>query len=146
MTRSEGSVLFVCRENVGRSQAAESFAEEMLDGQVASAGIDVDVPGQTLEDNPHSTNFLKVMAEFGYDLSSKTTTLLTPQLVKSSRAVIVLAETSIIPDWLLNIDQPPVEYWPMTDMKGLSVDETRVVLMTIYQRVSTLSQSILSTT
>lgn len=132
---SKKSILFVCRENVGRSQAAACFARGYTNHTILSAGIQVDSPGQKLIDNPHSSHFLSAMDELGFNLRNSSRSLLTPDMMKSSEVVIILAEVDVIPTWITEARHPRMELWDTEDMKGLSKSDSRYIIAGIRDRV-----------
>lgn len=61
-------VLFVCRGNVGRSQMAAEFYNDLKPGDAASAGTTVDLPGQKLKHRSGANEVVSAMREKGLDV------------------------------------------------------------------------------
>ena len=78
---TEGSYLFVCVHNAGRSQMAEAFAKRR-GLKAASAGT---VPATTV--NPA---VVQAMNEKGIDISSSTPKLLTPEMINQATLVVTM--------------------------------------------------------
>jgi arsenate reductase (thioredoxin) len=97
------TVLFVCRQNAGRSQMSQALFEQAADGrhQAFSAGT-------TPADHLHP-EVIQVMNELGMELSGRTPTALTRQLAEQADIVVTMGcgdQCPVIPgkhyvDWEL---------------------------------------------
>jgi protein-tyrosine-phosphatase len=132
-------VLFVCRANVGRSQAAAEFYNQLMPGYGASAGTIVSSPGQKLSQRNGAVNIIKVMNEHGSDMSSNQRTQVTEPMLNEFDKVVVMAEPETIPDWLAN--HPKVELWTVKDAKNQDLETTRIIALEIKKLVHGLHQS-----
>lgn len=109
-------ILFVCRGNVGRSQWAEAyFNHYSKNHNAASAGTEVDVNGQTLEEYG-AWMVWKPMDEEGFNIRGNKRKQLTAEAIENSNLVIAITEKRYCPDYLLQ--NPNVIYWDVPDAKG----------------------------
>lgn len=136
-------VLFVCRSNVKRSQAAMGFYNQLVPGQGVSAGIIVGTPGEKLKDRFGKIPIMTVMKEHGVDISENVRTQLTQDVLNDYEKVVVMAQPETIPEWLAN--SPKVVIWTVRDVKGdvttKSLDETRAMAAEIKSKVEELIES-----
>lgn len=116
-------VLFICRANVGRSQAAKGFYNLIHPASADSAGTLVDRPGERLDQRTGAVNIIKVMLEQGIDISQSVRVQLDRQMVERFDQLIVMAEPDTIPKWLS--DNPKTTVWTVPDPKGQDLDRTR---------------------
>src|SRR3990167_8876934 len=91
-------ILFICRENVGRSQMAEAIFKQLNDKhEILSAGTKVvskdgeSRHGQILKDLPAAENVILVLKEKGIQVAENTRTQLSPDLVAWADKIIVMA-------------------------------------------------------
>ncbi|HSX42511.1 MAG TPA: low molecular weight phosphatase family protein [Candidatus Saccharimonadales bacterium] len=121
-------VLFVCTQNVGRSQMAAALYNSLAaDGHADAAGTRVDEPGQRLADRAHghpgAQDVLSVMREDGLDLSHKTRHAVSKEMLDGYDHIIVMAEPDTIPDYLR--DHPRAVYWDIPDPRFDGIDAAR---------------------
>jgi protein-tyrosine-phosphatase len=142
-------VLFVCVANVGRSQMAEAFFNQMSAHKAISAGVKVgDREGQTLGDRakePEASstpgNMLKIMKEEeGLDLYQKVRKQLTPDLVGEAGKVVVMCRSDPYPDYLN--DNPKVTFWNIQDLYGTPYESVRQLKDEVKQHVARLVSQI----
>ena len=124
-------VLFVCKQNVGWSQMAKAFYNDLTHSQDAdAAGTTVHEPGQTLLEGKaasESKNFfvLDVMKERGIDISCYIRHPLNESSLTKYDKVISMAPKADTPPWLL--ESPKYVYWDVTDPRGQDLARTREV-------------------
>ena len=127
-------VLFVCVENAGRSQMAESFDKTYGKGKVEalSAGT---MPAK--EVNPV---VVQVMLEKGMDLSANKPKLITNQMVQDADTIIVMgcSAEGFCPAPLLN----KVIDWGIEDPKGKPAEKVREIRDEIEKKVKMLIDEI----
>jgi protein-tyrosine-phosphatase len=106
-------ILFICRANVGRSQMAEAFLNELSSKHTAhSAGLNP--PKQWEGEKLSKTKYVApVMSEIGLNLDEKVSKRLTENMVANSDIVIVIGEKENWPDYLKTF--PNVTYWDVVD-------------------------------
>jgi arsenate reductase len=123
------TILFLCRQNAGRSQMAQAFFERMApEHQAVSAGSE-----PTAAVHPA---VIQVMKEVGIDLSDRT-----PRRV--DRAMLDQADHVIS----MGCDDPAVcdypgrkvEDWSLEDPSGKPIDEVRRIRDDIQYRVQALA-------
>ncbi len=101
------------------------YFKRFSDDQTDSAGTRVTVPGERIGDREDAQPVLQSMNEDGIDMSDNTRTPLTEDMLDDYDKVIVMAEQDRTPEWLSS--SPKFEYWEVTNVNGLPVDEvTRV--------------------
>jgi protein-tyrosine-phosphatase len=126
-------VLFVCIHNAGRSQMAAGYARALSNGavHVRSGGSE---PGDQI--NPIA---IQAMAEEGIDISEAVPQLMTTEQVRESDVVITMGCGDVCPIF------PGKRYedWELTDPKGKSLEEVRVIRDDIRGRVEHLLAEIL---
>jgi arsenate reductase (thioredoxin) len=122
------TVLFVCRQNAGRSQMSEALFARAADGR-----HDAISAGTTPASHVHP-EVLAVMGELGIDLSERTPQLLSRELAEQADVVITMGcgdECPYIPGKRY-VD------WELTDPAGRGLDEVRGIRDEIEQRVVSL--------
>ena len=130
-------VLFVCRANVGRSQAAMELFRQ-VGGEADSAGTKVDLPGVTLAERPGVTIIGKVLlADYGIDISQNVRTQISLDFASNYDTLVVMAEKETVPNWLLNDSRTC--YWKIDDPKGQDIMTTRRIVNEIKARVDSLA-------
>ena len=115
-------VLFVCNENVARSQEAEKFfvssAAELSPGSdrytAASAGVDVRV-GRSLD-----PLVVEVMREVGYEMDHAFRKVITTSMVDEADLVISFKPRDELPAFVNNAKA--FRYWPVPDPRGQSLE------------------------
>jgi protein-tyrosine-phosphatase len=131
-------VLFVCSGNIGRSQMAMEYFKKFSRDRTASAGTRVTVPGESIGDREDAQPVLQSMNEDGIDMSDNVRIPITEELMNEYDKVIVMAEPDRTPNWLS--DSPKFEYWDITNVNGLPVDEVSIIRDGIKARVQSLAQ------
>ena len=122
------TVLFVCRQNAGRSQMSQALFEQAAEGR--HQGLSA---GTTPADFVHP-EVVEVMNEFGIDLSTRAPTRLTRQLAEQADLVITMGcgdECPYIPGKRY-ID------WDLEDPAGQPVATVRAIRDDINSRVHDL--------
>jgi len=123
-------VLFVCVENVGRSQMAEAFAKNYSKGEVEakSAG--------TMPANEVNPVVVQVMLEKGIDISASKPKLITNEMVKEADMIIVMGcgAQGFCPAPLLN----KVIDWGIEDPKDKPIEKVREIRDEIERKVKKL--------
>lgn len=91
-------ILFVCRGNVGRSQAAMALYNGNAEEKSLSAGTIVGDETRTVGERELATSIVQVMKEEGLDISKNTSTQIIPEMMGDFDKVIVMAELYSVPD------------------------------------------------
>ena len=132
MSHPDPSVLFVCVHNAGRSQMAAAYARRLSRGAVVvrSAGS---APAASINPAVH-----EAMLEEGIDLSAERPTVLTPDAVAASDAVVTMGCGDACPYY------PGKRYedWALQDPAGQGVDAVRPIRDEIRRRVVELLGSL----
>jgi arsenate reductase (thioredoxin) len=122
------TVLFVCRQNAGRSQMSQALFQQ-------AAGNRHDALSAGTAPAPHvHPEVLAVMSELGIDLSARTPQLLTLEVAEQADLVITMGcgdECPYIPGKRY-ID------WDLTDPAGRPLEEVRGIRNDIDRRVHEL--------
>lgn len=122
------TVLFVCRQNAGRSQMSQALFEEAAEGrhQALSAGT---TPAERVH-----PEVIDAMNELGHDLSNREPQLLTRRLAEQADLVITMGcgdECPVIPG------KQYVD-WDLPDPHGQPIERVRLIRNDIRQRVGEL--------
>jgi len=123
-------VLFVCRANVGRSQMAEVFYNQLSSFESTSTGTNVDESdGKTVsyhaQTSANAGLVVEIMAEEGLDIGSKQRTQLTAGMVNAADKVIVMAAREYWPDYL--VEGGKVVFWNITDPVNMPKSEAETI-------------------
>lgn len=120
-----GRILFICKENTGRSQMAEGFAKNLAPHiDAASAGTE---PGSEL-----NTAVVQVMNEVGIDITQQNPKALTSRMLEESVPVSMgcMDEKS----WPAALVKEMAD-WQITDPKDADIDQVRKIRDQIKERV-----------
>ena len=131
---TEGSFLFVCVHNAGRSQMAEAFAKRR-GLKAASAG--------TMPSSAVNPTVVQVMKEKGIDISSNAPKLLTPDMIDQATLVVTMgcSVEEVCPRPMLAKMQKKLVDWEIDDPKGKTLTEIRRIGDEIERRVAGLRPS-----
>jgi arsenate reductase len=122
------NVLFVCTQNVGRSQMAAAMYNTLaITSHADAAGTKVDDEDQTIGErakhNAGAWNVLSVMNEIGVDLWHRKRRGISKAMLAKYDQIVVMAEPSTIPKYLHN--HPNAVYWDIPDPRFKGIDATR---------------------
>lgn len=134
-------VLFICKGNWFRSQIAEAIYNRLTDtNDASSAGTYTGAPdepeGVHLSEVLTGGNIFAVMDGHGFDLRSKTTTRLTPELLSSADVVVSMAEEPYIPDFLKK--NTNVIWWDIANPPNVTREIVEDTYQKLYRLVSDL--------
>lgn len=140
-------ILFICRANVGRSQMARSFYDNLSSNQIAiSAGTKVSdkIVGATLGDIvkldkkkvKYTKSVIQAMLECGCDISDQRITQLSEETFASADKVIVMCRKCYWPNYLKGSSK--VDYWRIEDPKGKTLSEIRDIRDKVRVKVESL--------
>ena len=129
--QDDGTILFVCVENAGRSQMAAAFARKR-GLRAASAGT---VPAQLV--NPA---VVEAMKEKGVDISKNKPRLLTIEMVNEAALVVTMgcSVEEVCPRPMLAKMQKKLVDWHLDDPKGKPIDRVRKIRDEIERLVAEL--------
>jgi arsenate reductase len=122
------TVLFVCRQNAGRSQMSQALFER------ASGGRHLALSAGTTPASHVHPEVIEVMRELGIDLAERTPQLLTHDLAAQADVVVTMGcgdECPFIPGKRY-VD------WDLTDPADRPIDQVRTIRDDIGQRVRAL--------
>ncbi len=121
-------VLFVCVENAGRSQMAETIAH--------TYGVDATSAG-TMPAPAVNPIVIEAMRERGFNLSSTKPKMLTSQMIEDADYVVTMGcrVESVCPKPLIVKLEKKLVDWHIDDPKGKSLDEVRKIRSQIENQV-----------
>jgi arsenate reductase (thioredoxin) len=121
-------VLFVCRQNAGRSQISQALFERAAEGRHEARSA-----GTKPADHVHPL-VIDVMDEVGIDLRQRTPTQLTDELAEWSDLVVTMGCGDACP----YIAGKQYIDWSVPDPKGRPIAEVRAIRDEISRRVAAL--------
>jgi protein-tyrosine-phosphatase len=89
-------VLFVCRNNTGRSQVAMEFFRRLSSNKTSSGGTQVELPNLLVGERPGAVTTIQAMREYGIDMTSNKRVQLTEENIEGYDKIVVMAERSLI--------------------------------------------------
>ena len=121
-------VLFVCVENAGRSQMAETIAR--------TYGVDATSAG-TMPAPAVNPTVIEAMRERGFNLSSTKPKMLTSQMIEDADYVVTMGcrVESVCPKPLIVKLEKKLVDWHIDDPKGKPLDEVRKIRSQIENQV-----------
>ena len=127
-------LLFVCVENVGRSQMAEAFAR--------SLGLDARSAG-TMPPGAVNPVVVEAMREKGIDISGNRPKMLTAEMIDRATLVFTMgcSVESVCPRPMLARMQKKLVDWDLEDPKGKPIEEVRKIRDEIEARVRKLAST-----
>jgi protein-tyrosine-phosphatase len=130
-------VLFVCWQNVSRSQMAAAYYNYFTGTHAAdSAGTQVEHPGETLQERRKrvgGTVAVELMAQEGIDIASSPKTQLTPEMLNNYDYILAMASPDVTPAWLSS--HPHYVYWPVADPGAVDLRQAAKALHDIKTKV-----------
>jgi protein-tyrosine-phosphatase len=140
--------LFVCVNNVGRSQMGMEFYNQLRPEQALSAGTRVDQPGGYVEDWVGGADtIIASMEEIGFDINRNIRTPLMPGMLKCFELVVVMAQPETHDNYLTvflensELGEAHGQFWEIKDPRDMSIEATRFVRDQIRERVRDLVMS-----
>jgi protein-tyrosine-phosphatase len=127
------NVIFVCRQNIGRSQIAQSLFEKYSNSLSASYGTIVEIENQLIVDVLTLPYLIPKMKSKGCDLSKCRRNQLKNKHLECIDKIIVMAEKNNWPIFLK--ENSNVEYWDIKDPKDVSSREYDVIINIIDEKV-----------
>ena len=131
-------ILFVCRGNVGRSQAAMEYYRQS-GGEADSAGTDAADSNIAVGDIPGASGLIEALKEDGIDITQNHSKPVTEELAARFDKIISMAREDLAPDWLKQ--NPKYVFWEIPEVKDLPLLEARTVRDHIKAHVQKLVDS-----
>src|SRR4030042_1785892 len=127
-------VLFVCVQNLGRSQRAEAFFNYYASGKATARSTGI----QPASHVDHTV--VEAMKELGIDISSNRSKLLTPEMMEGVDKAVTMGcgVEGVCPATFV-----PSEDWQLEDPEGKPMEKVREIRDEIEARVKILIQEIL---
>ena len=136
-------ILFICAQNVLRSQAAAALFNKYRtrdDVSADSAGVRVEKPGETIaermEYSDGAKNIVACLAEEGIDIAKNTRRSVDQSELDAYDRIVVMAEPELVPHWLS--EHTSYEYWYIEDPRYKGLEETKKTQELIKSRVLSL--------
>ena len=123
------TVLFLCRQNAGRSQMAQAFFERLAPGHIGVSG------GSSPAATVHP-EVVAVMREIGIDLTGRTPKKVDAEML--GRADLVVSMGCDDPA-VCDYPGRPVEDWGIEDPSGKPIEEVRRIRDLLRDRVRALA-------
>jgi len=134
--RMRPTTLFVCRANVGRSQAASALYNKRFGEQSKSAGTMVGTPGEQVKNRKGADVIIDILREDDIDISHNRRVQLTEEMASNFDRIVVLAEPEAIPQWLRR--HPKAIFWNIQDTKQQDNATTRRIIGEIKAKIEEL--------
>lgn len=131
------NILFLCKGNTARSQAAEEFLKRTSNHAVRSAGINPSKLAEwpTVGSAQGSAEIIAVMKEEGIDISNNRRKLVTEDDVRWADKVYVMARKEDLPKFVPA--DKVIEFWDnIGDPKGKDLEETRRIIGQVKEAVA----------
>lgn len=125
-------ILFICKGNVGRSQIAEAYYNQLVREEAYSAGVKA-----ALELIYPAKDIVDLMLEEKIDVSNKLVKQLNKEMVNQAEKVIVMCEKEICPSYLKN-GSGKISYWNIKDPHYLEKEEQREIKGIIKEKILSL--------
>ena len=140
-------VLFVCQANIGRSQVAQTYFDQLSSHESSGAGMAVDEitangnwPSKKIKDVPNQRSAEYIKREFGVDIADRERRQLSPQLMGEADMVIVINEKTNWPDYVT--EGGKVVFWDIQDGLGRADEAVDQIYRQVRQKVEDLVQEI----
>jgi protein-tyrosine-phosphatase len=131
------TILFVCRQNIGRSQMAMAiFNKYANDAHADSVGTIVEHENQTLAEYGAKNTIQVLLEQEDIDASGFKSNQLSKEMLAVYDKIIVMAEPENIPDWLSS--DAKTELWTIPDTKTSDLETTRKTFAVIKSKVLAL--------
>lgn len=125
-------ILFICKANVGRSQMAPAFFNQ-LSKQHSATGAGTHVWEK--EGQPLHEYVIETMKDKGHDVSQCTRKQLTPEDAASADKIVVMTEQENLPPY---VDLSKVIFWNIDDPKDMSLEvhhQIRDQILTLVEKL-----------
>ena len=134
LMRQERTILFVCVENVGRSQMAEGFFNKHPPQGYRAISAGTKPAGKI---NPLA---VQAMKEIGIDITGQKSKIITDDMIRNSAKAVNMGcmDRTECPLLFLN---NPID-WAIADPKGKSIEEVRKIRDEIERRVKELAKNL----
>ncbi|NIO09779.1 MAG: hypothetical protein GTO40_17955 [Deltaproteobacteria bacterium] len=140
-------ILFVCHGNTGRSQVAEALFNRLSRHQARSAGTRVEASlakrgtnTSTVKDAEGAQPVIEYMRDEGINVSDKTRSQLTREMVEVSDRVVVITAKETWPEYLMNNSK--VDFWDIPNPLNMDSEAARAVYEKVKKHVKDLVSEI----
>ena len=148
-TGNSMKVLFVCQNNIGRSQVAQACFDSLSRHECDSAGIGVNaqvasrnLPSRKVKHGSSRRSVAYIKREFGLDISEKDRQQLNLEIIDRSGLVIVIAAKHLWPDYLKEREGDKVVFWDIVDTVGVDDVIAADTFIVVHRRVEGLVEEI----
>jgi protein-tyrosine-phosphatase len=142
-------VLFVCENNIGRSQVAQACFDKLSRHEGDSAGVGVDaqvasrnLPNRKVKHGSSRRSVAYIKKEFGLDISEKDRQQLAPDVIDRADMVIVIVGKHLWPDYLKEKEGGKVVFWDIVDTVGVDDVIAADTFIVVHRRVEGLVEEI----
>ena len=140
-------VSFVCNANVGRSQVAQVYFNQLSSHESSGAGMAVGeinarlhLPSNKIQDVTVQRPADYISREFGADISERERRQLTPKMIDEADLVVIINEKEMWPDYVKERDK--VVFWDIKDGAGRTNEATFDIFAKVRERVEELVKEI----
>ncbi len=130
------NIIFVCRQNIGRSQIAQALYEKYTSYKCASYGTIVEIENQLIKEVVTLPYLFPKMLALGCDISSAKRNQLKEEHIVGVDKIIVMAEKDTWPLFLQNSKH--VEFWEIEDPINADSQTYDVIISQIHEKVKLL--------
>jgi protein-tyrosine-phosphatase len=134
-------IFFICHGNVARSQFAEALLRQKGITDVMSAGTSVSEEkegNELLNDGATASKMVDYFYNLtGIDISTKTRTMVTPELAEQADVIVVMTKEEDLP-WYLDKHRAKLMFWDIEDPHDMNIDGCRRVIMAVKEGINEL--------
>lgn len=142
----EERTLYICINNVGRSQMAEAYHNKKVPGSADSAGLRVDEPGGRVADWVGGAEIIcQAMDEVDLSIANNTRTQYHEELAEEYGSIVYMLSLEQMQEMSLDqiLDDTDVEFrkrnWLVADPRDMTIEDVITIRDDIFKNVGLLA-------